>query len=66
MGRPQAERAVFPDEQQRAQATAVTKLLDHVAVELACEYVRLMEAAAEHDRQQAGTTRVDDEGRELR
>ncbi len=39
-----AERAWDPDEN-----PALAQLLDHIGEELACEYVRLMEAAAKED-----------------
>ena len=39
-----AQRALNPDEN-----AALAKLLDHIAEELAREYVRLMEAAAKED-----------------
>ena len=42
--RQRAERAWDPDEN-----PALAKLLDHIAEELAREYVRLMEAAAKED-----------------
>lgn len=41
---------------------SLRKLLDHVAVELATEYVRLMEAAAEADGKQLPSSPPDQKG----
>ncbi len=41
---------------------ALTKLLDHIAVELAAEYVRLMETAAEQEALQGGSATKSTEG----
>jgi len=43
----------------RSNDKAVTDLLDHVAAELAAEYVRLMEAAAEADTKQVPSSPPD-------
>lgn len=49
---------------QLAADVALRNLLDHIAAELAEEYVRLMEAAADHERKQVGShhTGMADEG----
>ena len=41
---------------------AVTELLDHIAGELAAEYVRLMDAAAQADRKPLPATPPDQKG----
>jgi hypothetical protein len=45
------------------QGDSLLKLLDHVAAELAAEYVRLMEAAAEADGKELPSSPPDQKGR---
>ena len=52
-----ARATIRPASEQTGEESApITKLLDHIAAELAAEYVRLMEAAAERDRDSVSST----------
>lgn len=59
-----ASTAVASGRPQLAADVPLRNLLDHIAAELAEEYVRLMETAADHERKQVGSrpTSMADEG----